>query len=296
MKQCDFKFDFKGVGVALVTPFNRDYSIDFNAIDALVESIIEGGCDYIVALGTTGETPTLSDEERKMVVRKVVDRVAGRVPVVLGCGGNNTMEVVNFLKSEDLSDFAAILSVVPPYNKPSQEGLYRHFSAIAEASPIPVLLYNVPGRTGTNLLPATVLRIARDHANVVGIKEASGNLDQAAAILASCPEGFKVISGDDSLTLSMMALGASGVISVVANALPAQWAQCIHLAGSGDFDKAGKILLGLLDTIHLLFADGNPAGIKALLAIQGKIKNVLRLPLVPVSGNVEEALRKLQQK
>ncbi len=296
MKQCDFNFDFKGVGVALVTPFKRDYSIDYNAIASLIESIIQGGCDYIVVLGTTGETPTLTEEERKKVMRTVVDKVARRVPLVLGCGGNNTGEIVKFLKTEDLSDFAAILSVVPPYNKPNQEGLYRHFSTIAEASPIPVLLYNVPGRTGTNLLPETVLRIAIDHPNVVGIKEASGNLDQAAAILAACPPGFKIISGDDSLTLSMMALGASGVISVVANALPAQWAECIHLAGKGDFEKAGKILLSLLDTIHLLFAEGNPAGIKALLTLQGKIENVLRLPLVPVSSKIEEALRGLHHK
>lgn len=297
-------FDFSGLGVAMVTPFDLNGNIDFNLLDSHVDYLIDNGVDYIVTLGTTAETPTLTPDEYTAVYTAVLKRVAGRVPVILGLGGNNTAAIVEKISSigPHLNDFAAILSVAPYYNKPSQEGLYRHFAAIAQASPIPVVLYNVPGRTGVNLEATTTLRLATDFpARIIAIKEASGKLDQIAQIIASAPEDFKVISGDDALALPMMRLGASGVISVVGNALPALFGRLVHSALNGD-NATADTLQDLLSALYpLLFRDGNPSGIKALLSLHHATRHpeILRLPLVPVSpatrAAIAEELRKLNE-
>lgn len=271
----------KGVGVALVTPFLPDKSIDYDTLGRLIDFQISSGVDYIVALGTTSESPTLSEDERREVRRYIVERVGGRVPLVLGLGGYNTRALVDQLKNDDLSDFCAILSVTPYYNKPSQEGLYRHFTAVADASPVPVILYNVPGRTGTNMAPATALRLA-SHPNIIAVKEASGNLGQAQQIIAGAEgEDFVVLSGDDALTLGMVSAGGNGVISVIANALPAEFSEMVHAALSGDMELARRHNKRLSAFYPLLSVDGNPAGIKCLLSILGYGANELRLPLVP---------------
>jgi len=277
-----------GLGTALITPFTPDGEIDFIALERLLDKQIQGGVDYIVVLGTTGEAVTLSDEERCEVRRFIKDYVAGRLPLVLGLGGNNTAAVCHALQHEDLSGFAAILSVCPYYNKPSQEGLFCHFTAIAQASPLPVILYNVPGRTGVNLLPETVMRIYNAAPEVIlGIKEASGNLDQIKNLIALAQDTkLLVISGDDGLTADIIAAGGAGLISVLSNALPEQTGQLVRTA-----DKALQAQLNPL--ISLLFKEGNPAGIKTLLHHMGLIDNVLRLPLVPNSPAVQEEIKQL---
>lgn len=287
--------DLSGMGVALVTPFNNDKSIDFPALDNLVDFIIAGGADYIVVLGTTAETPTLSLEERMLIRARVVAKTAGRVPLVLGVGGYNTSEVTHQLLTDDLSDFCAILSVVPYYNKPTQKGIFEHYKAIAEASPVPVIMYNVPGRTGSNMLPETAIRLAQDFPKIVAIKAASGNVAQISTLLADKPDDFTVISGDDSLTLPLMALGASGVISVIGNVCPDRFSEMVHLCLNGEFDKAREIHRNLLGLIRMIFIEGNPAGIKAALHASGYINNELRLPLVPVSEELADKIKESMQ-
>ena len=273
--------NLKGMGVALITPFKSDKSVDYDALARLLEYQIQNGIDYLVVLATTAETVTLSPEEQVEVRNFVVERVHGRVPMVLGMGSNNTMAVVNAVKTIDLSPFSAILSVVPYYNKPSQEGIYQHYKAIAEASPVPVILYNVPGRTGVNMAPETCLRLARDFENIIGVKEASGNISQMDEIIKNKPKRFDVISGDDALTFSMVASGAAGVISVIGNALPKEFSRMIRLEFRGEYEPARKIHHAFTELYSLLFVDGNPAGVKALLHEMGFIENQLRLPLVP---------------
>lgn len=287
---------FRGVGVALVTPFNDDCSVDYAALGNLVEYTIEGGVDYLVVLGTTGESATLTPAERAEVLRFCVDKAAGRLPIVYGYGGNNTDELLKGFDSIDFKGVDAILSVSPYYNKPSQEGLYRHFAAIAQKSPVPVILYNVPGRTGSNMSADTTLRLARDFENIVAIKEASGNMAQAAHIAACKPEGFGLISGDDNLTLAMIAQGGQGTISVAANAFPETFCRMTHAALEGRSEEARENFFKLLDATEALFADGNPAGVKAALAYKGIINNVLRLPLAPASNATQTKLAELIDK
>ena len=273
----------KGVGVALVTPFTENGAVDYSALTHLVEHVIAGGVDYLVVLGTTAETPTLSLEERKAVIRCVKEVNGGRLPIVLGAGGNCTADVVSYLRTGDFDGIDAVLSVTPYYNKPSQEGIYQHYKAIAEAAPCSVVLYNVPGRTGVNMQPSTVLRLARDFSNIIAVKEASGSLSQAAYVLKDCPAGFSVISGDDNLTLPMVALGGAGVISVAANVFPEKFCKMVHLALEGRFTEAAPLHLSMMETVDALFAEGNPSGVKAALSCCGLMGNRLRLPLVPVS-------------
>ncbi|MDE6177356.1 MAG: 4-hydroxy-tetrahydrodipicolinate synthase [Paramuribaculum sp.] len=285
---------FRGLGVALITPFDNNGNIDFSSLENLIDYQIEGGVDYIVALGTTAETPALSADERHKVRRFVVDRVGGRVPLVAGCGGNSTSAILDELRNSDLDGFSGILSVVPYYNKPTQGGIHAHFAAIAEASPLPVILYNIPSRTGVNMLPETTLALASEFpGRVVAVKEASGNIGQINRIIADSPEGFEVISGDDSLTFPLICLGAAGVISVAANAVPAPMKQLVRLALEGDMAGAREVHRSLSEVFRLLFVDGNPAGVKAMLSCQGRIANVLRLPLVPASASTCEALSRL---
>ncbi len=276
------KINLTGTGVALVTPFHTDKTIDFDALANLMEYQIKSGIDYFVVLGTTAETPTLSAEEKATLRRFISDQVAGRVPLVLGLGGNNTMELANELQTIDLTDFSAILSVVPYYNKPSQEGIFQHYSMLAQASPLPLILYNVPGRTGVNMNPETVLRLAhRFPGHIIGIKEASGNIQQAEDIIKQKPHDFMVISGDDAMTYPMIAMGAVGVISVIGNAFPAEFSKMVRLALQGHRDEALDIHHRFTDMFRLLFVDGNPAGVKCVLHAMGMIENELRLPLVP---------------
>lgn len=284
--------NFNGLGVALITPFNTDKSINYTKLANLIDFQIEGGVDYIVALGTTAETPTLSIDERHNVRDFIVDHVNGRVPIVAGCGGNSTFDVIDELSHGDFSGISGVLSVAPFYNKPSQRGIYSHFADIAEASPVPVILYNVPGRTGVNIAPDTVVSLANNIKNIVAIKEASGNVAQINRLLATKPEGFDVISGDDSLTLPLMAIGCSGVISVAANAVPRLMKIMVSLAANNDFARAMNIHRELTPLFTSLFADGNPSGIKALLSILGLIDNSLRLPLVPVSDEIHQQIDK----
>lgn len=281
---------FKGMGVAMATPFNNDGSIDLVKLQSLTESLISNGADFICVLGTTAETPCLTAEEKRLVIRAVANVNQGRVPLLLGAGGNCTANVVSYLREEDLSDLDGVLIVAPFYNKPSQEGLYQHFRTVAAASPLPVVLYNVPGRTGVNIEASTTLRIARDCDNVVAIKEASGRIAQIEDIVSGAPEGFEVISGDDAITFELLSVGAVGVISVVGNAYPKEFAQMVHAALHGDFTTALPLHRKFSPAFKLLSADGNPAGIKSLLAIQGKAENVLRLPLVPARRATYEAL------
>lgn len=281
-----------GLGVALVTPFREDLSIDYKSLGTIIEHIISGGCDYIVVLGTTAETPTLSLREKEEVARFICDITAGRVPLVIGIGGNNTKGVIDDIKSRNLTGYSAILSVTPYYNKPTQEGLFQHFKAIAEASPLPILLYNVPGRTGVNLTAKTTLRLARFSDKFCGIKEASGKLDQCEEIIKDAPAHFKVISGDDALVSKMMRIGGKGVISVIANAYPALMKEMVEDCQNSRRENADTCQEKLLPLIRDIFEDGNPAGVKAILAKMGMIRNVLRLPLVSVSKEVEKKLEK----
>lgn len=272
---------FKGLGIALITPFKTDGSIDYDALLRLVEYQIKNGVDFLCVMGTTAETPCLSAEERQTIKSLMVERVAGRVPLLIGCGGNNTQAVVNELTTADWRGYDGVLSVCPFYNKPSQEGLYQHFKAVAEASPIPVVLYNVPGRTGVNMSAETTLRLAHDFDNIVAIKEASGNITQMDDIIKNKPRNFDVISGDDGITFPLITLGAVGVISVIGNALPAEFSRMVRMALHGDYEHARIIHHKFAELFKLLFVDGNPAGVKAMLHAMGMIENQLRLPLVP---------------
>ena len=274
---------FKGTGVALVTPFHDYGTIDFTSLGKLVSHVIAGGVDFLVVLGTTSESPVLSTDEKNAVLNFIVEETAGKVPVVLGMGGNNTQAVINSIKSTNLEGVDGILSVAPYYNKPNQKGLYYHFKAISAASPLPVILYNVPGRTSSNITAGTTLRLARELDNIVAVKEASGNMTQIMEILRDKPDGFTVLSGDDALTYPMMTLGAEGVISVVANAYPAEFSEMVSKCLKGEYREALNIHYSLLQLMEALFEDGNPAGIKAALQVMGLIKNNLRLPLVKVN-------------
>ncbi|MBQ0021250.1 MAG: 4-hydroxy-tetrahydrodipicolinate synthase [Bacteroidales bacterium] len=274
---------FRGLGIALITPFKADGSVDFDALATLVDFQLTHGADFLCVLGTTAETPTLSSEEKKQIRDLVVRRVAGRVPLLMGCGGNCTAAVIHELQTTDWTGIDGVLSVCPMYNKPSQEGLYQHFRAIAQASPVPVVLYNVPGRTGVNMTAETTLRLARDCENVVAIKEASGNITQMDDIIKNKPADFDVISGDDGITFPLITLGAVGVISVIGNALPAEFSRMVRLALKGEYDPALRIHHKFTELFKLLFVDGNPAGVKAMLHAMGVIENELRLPLVPTT-------------
>ena len=272
---------FKGLGIALVTPFTADGQVDYKSLKRLLEYQIDNGADFLCILATTGETPCLTQQEKDNITQLVKDVNHGRLPILTGCGGNNTAAIVEELKNSDWTGIDGILSVCPYYNKPSQEGLYQHFKAIADASPLPVVLYNVPGRTGINLKPETTVRLANDCENIVAIKEASGSLEQVDEIIKNKPKRFDVISGDDALTFSMVASGAAGVISVIGNALPKEFSRMIRLEFRGEYEPARKIHHAFTELYSLLFVDGNPAGVKALLHEMGFIENQLRLPLVP---------------
>ena len=292
--------DLKGMGIALVTPFKADGSVDYEALVKLVEYQVQNGTDYLVVLGTTAETPTLTETEKAEIKRLVVTQVRRRVPVVLGVGGNCTRAVVDTLRQADLQDVDAILSVVPYYNKPSQEGIFRHYEAIAEATTRPVILYNVPGRTGTNMTAETTLRLARTLRTIAAVKEASGNIKQMNDIIKNKPADFQVISGDDGITYPLIALGAVGVISVIGNAFPREFSRMVRLALEGDYDNARVIHSRFMELFDLLFVDGNPAGVKSMLNMMGFIENRLRLPLVPTRlttyEKIREILNRLQDK
>ena len=272
---------FRGLGIALVTPFNEDGSVDYESLSSIIEYQLKNDADFLCILATTGETPCLSSEEHYQVKQFIVKQVAGRVPLLMGCGGYNTAAVVEMCKTYDMSGIDGILSVCPYYNKPSQEGLYQHFKAIAGATKLPVVLYNVPGRTGINLKPETTCRLANDCDNIVAIKEASGSIEQVDEIIKNKPADFEVLSGDDAITFHMIATGAVGVISVIGNALPKEFSRMIRLEFNGEFGAAQKIHHKFTELYSLLFVDGNPAGVKALMSEMGLLKNVLRLPLVP---------------
>jgi 4-hydroxy-tetrahydrodipicolinate synthase len=283
-------FKFTGTGVAIVTPFRYDDSIDFTALRNLVEFQIQNKVEYLVVLGTTGESVTLTSDEKRAVVDTVLETVNGRIPVVVGIGGNNTQDIINKIKHFDFTGIDGILSVSPYYNKPNQSGLYEHYKAIAAASPVPVILYNIPGRTGMNICAETTLRLASDFKNIIAIKEASGNLSQIMEIIKGKPDHFEVISGDDLLALPIVALGGKGVISVVANAYPLQMSELVRLALAGKIEEARKIHYSLQHLINLLFVEGNPAGIKATLEIKKLTTAHVRLPLVKVSQNTYEKI------
>ena len=282
---------FKGLGVALVTPFMENGAIDFAAVAKIVDNLIAGGVDYILVLGTTGETPTLSTDERKALIRFVRDRVAGRVKLMVGVGGNCTHDVVKTLRTWDLRGYDAVLSVNPYYNKPNQEGLYQHFKAIAEASPLPVMLYNIPGRTGVNMAPETIARLATDCDNIIGVKEASGNLEQMEQIKDLTPSEFLLISGDDGLTVEVVKRGGVGVISVLANAYPAETKKVVSLALDGNTEEAEQKLKALDGIISSLFEEGNPVGVKTALYLKGVCTNTMRLPLVSGSEALQAKLK-----
>lgn len=281
----------RGTGVAIVTPFDEKEQIDFPALGNIINFLIEGGVEYIVSLGTTGETPVLDKSEKKDILQFTYETVGGRIPVVAGIGGNYTKAVIQEMEQLPLDKAAAILSVSPAYNKPSQEGIYLHYRSVAESSPLPILLYNVPGRTGRNMTADTTLRLAA-LSNIVGIKEASGMMDQCAVILQEKPENFLVISGDDALSLPLLAAGMDGVISVAANAYPAAFSSMVRYCLAGNFDEARIINNRLLPVYNLLFAENNPAGVKAFLHLQGLLKNQVRLPLVPLSQPIFDNVQK----
>lgn len=280
--------NLSGLGVALITPFFKDGSIDFEALSRLVQFQLDSRVDYIVALGTTAETPTLSQKEKNDVVRFIVQQVKGRVPVIIGMGGNNTACLVEEIKNTDFSGISGILSVTPYYNKPTQEGLFQHYLALSKVSPLPIILYNVPGRTGVNMTADTTLRLARECDNIVAVKEASGDLGQIKAIVDRAPDNFYVISGDDGITTDVIALGGVGVISVFANPFPAEMAWLVKNALEGNVVEARRKMNASYESLfHLMFVEGNPAGVKCMLHLKGFVENVLRLPLVPVSKPTE---------
>lgn len=279
-----------GTGVALVTPFKKDFSVDTEALTKITNHVIEGGVEYLVILGTTAESATLNTEEKEDVIQTIVAANNGRVPMVLGVGGNNTAKVVEELKTRDMSQFAAILSVSPYYNKPTQEGIYQHFKAVSEASPIPIIVYNVPGRTSSNMLPATVIRLANDFKNIIGIKEAAGDIVQAMKLIQTKPEGFLVISGDDMITLPMVLAGGAGVISVIGEGFPKEFSEMVRLGLNKKVDEAYKLHYKLADSIDMIFEQGNPAGIKEVFKHLGLSENTVRLPLVNVDENLSVRL------
>ena len=284
---------FKGLGRALITPFTLNGEIDYKALKRLIEYQLTNGADFLCILATTGEAPCLSKQEKDEMTVFIKELVGGRVPILKYCGGNNTAAVVEEIKTTDWSGIDGILSICPYYNKPSQEGLYQHFKAIAEASPLPVVLYNVPGRTGVNMKAETTVRLAKDFPNIVAVKEASGSLEQIDEIIKNKPDNFDVISGDDALTFSMVASGAAGVISVIGNALPKEFSRMIRLEFNGEYEPARKIHHMFTELYSLLFVDGNPAGCKALLNDMGMIENVLRLPLVPTTITTKQKMAEL---
>lgn len=279
-----------GTGVALVTPFKKDFSVDTEALTRITNHVIEGGVEYLVILGTTAESATLNAEEKEVVIQTIVAANKGRVPMVLGVGGNNTAKVIEELKTRDLSQFAAILSVSPYYNKPTQEGIYQHFKAVSEASPIPIIVYNVPGRTSSNMLPATVIRLANDFKKIIGIKEAAGDIVQAMKLIQTKPEGFLVISGDDMITLPMVLAGGAGVISVIGEGFPKEFSEMVRLGLNKKVDEAYKLHYKLADSIDMIFEQGNPAGIKEVFKHLGLSENTVRLPLVNVDENLSVRL------
>ncbi len=288
---------FHGTGVAIITPFQTDGSVDFPALEKLIENLIDNGIDYLVSLGTTGETATLTSAEKKEIFKFTVETVAGRIPLIAGIGGNYTAAVIENIKNFDKQGFDAILSVSPYYNKPTQEGIYQHYKSVAAVSDLPVILYNVPGRTGSNITPETTLRLAHDVTNIIAVKEASGNFDQFNQIMRDKPANFMLISGDDPVTLPMIALGAVGVISVIANAVPRLFSDMVRLCLDGKWEAARIIHSKLIEFTRLMFADGNPGGVKEALKINGLCGNTLRLPLVSVnpkiSGLIAKELKKL---
>jgi 4-hydroxy-tetrahydrodipicolinate synthase len=285
-----------GTGVALATPFKKDLSIDTEALIRLVNFSIDGGVEYLVVLGTTAENATMSQEEREFVIKTIVDTNKGRLPMVLGVGGNNTAEVVNELKTRDLSKFVAILSISPYYNKPTQEGIYQHFKTVSEASPIPVILYNVPSRTGSNMLPSTVMRLANDFENIVAIKEAAGDMIQALQLLKNKPKNFLILSGDDMIALPMVLAGGSGVISVIAQGFPKEFSEMIRLGLNRKVDDAFKLQYQFSDCIDLIFEQGNPAGIKQVFQSLGLAENNVRLPLVHVDESLANRIDQFVKK
>ncbi|VXC22026.1 4-hydroxy-tetrahydrodipicolinate synthase [Flavobacterium sp. 9AF] len=287
---------FVGTGIALVTPFKEDYSVDVEGLRKIVAFMIEGGVEYLVVLGTTAETATLTVDEKELVINTVVEANAGRLPLVLGVGGNNTTKVIEELKTRDFSKFDAILSVSPYYNKPTQEGIYQHFKAIAEASPLPIILYNVPGRTASNVLPSTVLRLAKEFKNIIAIKEAAGDIVQAMRLIQNKPDDFLVISGDDMITLPMVLAGGSGVISVIGQGFPKEFSEMVRLGLQQKVKEAYKLHYLLADSIDMIFEQGNPAGIKEILKTRGLISNALRLPLVNTDEILAEKLRQFTVK
>ena len=282
--------ELRGTGVALITPFTADNTVDFEALERLVNYQIENGINYLVILGTTGEPATLTKQEQEEVKRKIIEVNNGRLPLVIGIGGNNTQAIVEELKTSDLSPFSAVLSVSPYYNKPSQKGIYQHFKAVSEASSLPVILYNVPPRTGSNMLPETVMQLANDFDNIVAIKEAAGDFEQILELIKSKPSNFMVISGEDKLALSLVLAGGSGVISVVGQALPKQFSQMINSALTDDVKPAFKLFYKLMPSIDLIFEEGNPIGIKALLHKLNICKTHVRLPLVEVSSELQRKI------
>ena len=286
----------QGTGVALVTPFTHDFEIDYNALGKLLDFVIDGGVNYVVSLGTTGETPTLTKKEKINIVEFTYERVNNRVPVVVGIGGNDTNELINDLKTFPLDHAIAVLSASPYYSKPSQEGLYFHYKALAEASPKPILLYNVPGRTGRNMTAATTIKLAKEVENIAGIKEASGDMAQCMQILRDKPDHFLVVSGDDALTLPQIACGMEGIISVAANALPKDFSTMVRFCLKGDYTAAKKLNDKLIDAYDLMFAENNPAGVKAFLSELGVIENVTRLPVVPLSEGLHDKVKSYLQK
>jgi 4-hydroxy-tetrahydrodipicolinate synthase len=281
---------FVGTGVALVTPFKKDFSVDYKALEKIINYVIDGGVEYLVVLGTTGEPATLTSTEKEEVISAIIKFNNNRLPLVLGVGGNNTMQVVEELRTRDLSAFAAILSVSPYYNKPTQEGIYQHFSAIANASPVPVILYNVPGRTASNMLPSTVIRLANEFSNIIGVKEAAGDIVQAMKIIQGKPNGFLVISGDDMITLAMVLAGGSGVISVIGQGFPKDFSQMVRLGLERKVDQANELHYKIADVTDLIFEQGNPAGIKQVFTALGLAENTVRLPLVAVNEDLASRL------
>lgn len=287
------KFDIQGTGVALVTPFHKQGNVDFTSYEKLIEHVINGGVDYLVCMGTTSEYPTLNNQEILACLEFAVEITANRVPIVLGMGGNDTRTLVDHIKKTDFSNVSAILSVTPYYNKPSQKGLYAHYKAVAEASSVPVILYNVPGRTGVNITAETCLQLANDFPNIIGIKEASGNIMQCMDILANKPQNFTIVSGEDALVMPLMSLGMQGVISVTANALPQQMSEMVNLCLKSNYKKAKIIHEELLPFSKAIFEEGNPVGIKAALEILGICQNNLRLPLVKSSKSLYSKIQSI---
>ncbi len=283
----------KGMGVALITPFKEDETIDFDSLARLVEHQIKNGTDYLVVCGTTAETPTLTEAEKEEIKRFVVDINNSRIPIVYGIGGNNTKQIVEKVQHTDLTGIDAILSVTPYYNKPSQEGLYQHYAAIAAVSPVPLILYNVPGRTGVNMTAETTLHLAKEFPAICAVKEASGSFSQIDDIIKNKPADFMVISGDDGITFPLITLGAVGVISVIGNAFPKEFSRMVRLALQGDYENARNIHHRFTELIELLFVEGNPAGVKSMLAVMGLINNKLRLPLVPNTIKTYEKIRQV---